>query len=125
MSDIYFKCECGKSLAVNEAGIGRAVSCVDCGKPVVVPEPDLEFDCEDCGAALLAPLSISGDMIKCAACGHRMTAPSVTQAACIHISDRVGSRGLRPVSLPHHRTCGFPHPAVETGGVMSPQSLMA
>ena len=27
--------------------------------------------------------------------------------------DRMGSRGLRPVSLPHHRTCGFPHPAVE------------
>ncbi len=84
MSDIYFKCECGKSLAVDEAGIGRAVSCVDCGKPVVVPEPDLEFDCEGCGAALLAPLSISGDLIKCAVCGHRMTAQSVTQAACIH-----------------------------------------
>ena len=29
--------------------------------------------------------------------------------------DRMGSRGLRPVTLPHHRTCGFPHPAVETG----------
>ena len=27
--------------------------------------------------------------------------------------DRMGPRGLRPVSLPHHRTCGFPHPAVE------------
>ena len=43
----------------------------------------------------------------------------------VGIVDRVGSRGLRPVSLPHHRTCGFPHPAVEIGGVMSPQSLMA
>ena len=27
-------------------------------------------------------------------------------------SDRVESRGFRPVTLPHHRTCGFPHPAV-------------
>jgi len=27
--------------------------------------------------------------------------------------DRVGCRGLRPGTLPHHRTCGFPHPAVE------------
>ncbi len=24
--------------------------------------------------------------------------------------------GLRPSGLPHHRTCGFPHPAVEHGG---------
>jgi hypothetical protein len=29
--------------------------------------------------------------------------------------DRVGSRRLRAVTLPHHRTCGFPHPAVEPG----------
>ena len=32
--------------------------------------------------------------------------------ACL---DRVGSRRLRAVTLPHHRTCGFPHPAVEPG----------
>ena len=33
----------------------------------------------------------------------------------IESDDRMGSRGLRPVTLPHHRTCGFPHLAVETG----------
>ena len=27
--------------------------------------------------------------------------------------DRVGLTGLRPSALPHHRTCGFPHPVVE------------
>ena len=27
--------------------------------------------------------------------------------------NRVEMTGLRPSSLPHHRTCGFPHPAVE------------
>ena len=27
--------------------------------------------------------------------------------------DRVGCRGLRPDTLPHHRACGFPHTAVE------------
>ena len=27
--------------------------------------------------------------------------------------DWMGPRGLRPASLPYHRTCGFPHPAVE------------
>ena len=26
--------------------------------------------------------------------------------------DRVGCRGLRPGTLPHHRTCGFPHTAI-------------
>ncbi|MCU0836466.1 MAG: hypothetical protein MUC77_18845, partial [Chromatiaceae bacterium] len=31
--------------------------------------------------------------------------------------DRVGLTGLRPSALPHHRTCGFPHPAVEPGGL--------
>jgi hypothetical protein len=34
--------------------------------------------------------------------------------------DRVGSRRLRAVTLPHHRTSGFPHPAVEPGSGFSP-----
>jgi hypothetical protein len=35
--------------------------------------------------------------------------------------DRVGRRGLRPGTLPHHRTCGFPHSAVGlSGGLPSP-----
>jgi hypothetical protein len=34
--------------------------------------------------------------------------------------DRVGSRRLRTVTLPHHRTCGFPHPAVEPGSGVNP-----
>jgi len=38
----------------------------------------------------------------------------VTQTALS--ADRVGCRGLRPGTLPHHRTCGFPHPAVERSG---------
>jgi len=33
---------------------------------------------------------------------------------------------LRPGALPHHRTCGFPHPAVERGGLNGwPQDPMA
>jgi hypothetical protein len=31
--------------------------------------------------------------------------------------DRVGVTGLRPSPLPHHRTCGFPHPAVESNNL--------
>ncbi len=89
MSDIYFKCECGKSLAVDDAGIGRTVPCVDCGKLVTVPDPELEFSCEGCRETLLAPSSVTGDLIKCASCGHRMTVPSVVMN-----------------SLMRRRTCG-------------------
>jgi len=46
--------------------------------------------------------------------------PSVTSRTL----DRVECRGLHPGNLPHHRTCGFPHPAVELSGA-SPQGLMA
>ncbi len=82
MPDIYFKCECGKSLAVDEAGIGRTVCCVDCAKRVTIPEPEVEFDCEGCGETLLAPHSVAGDLIKCASCGHRMTVPDADADAC-------------------------------------------
>ncbi len=80
MSDIYFKCLCGKSLAVEEVGIGASVVCVDCGRPVEVPEPEIEFECEECGTELLAPLSIVGERIKCTLCGYRMTAPAGTNS---------------------------------------------
>jgi len=33
-----------------------------------------------------------------------------------------GRTGYRP--LPHHRTCGLPHTAVEYGGFRSPRSLL-
>ena len=36
--------------------------------------------------------------------------------------DRVEVTGLRPPPLPHHRTCGFPHPAIEPGGVYPAKS---
>jgi adenine-specific DNA-methyltransferase len=32
--------------------------------------------------------------------------------------DRVALTGFSPPGLPHHRTCGFPHPAVEQGGCL-------
>src|SRR5260221_2334623 len=37
--------------------------------------------------------------------------------------DRVGCMGLRPATLPHHRTCGFPHPAVEPSRLRVRQDL--
>src|SRR5208283_5239672 len=35
------------------------------------------------------------------------------------VMDRVGSRRLRTVTLPHHRTCRFQHPAVEPRSSLS------
>nr|VFK38333.1 MAG: hypothetical protein BECKTC1821D_GA0114238_100438 [Candidatus Kentron sp. TC] len=39
-------------------------------------------------------------------------------------SDRVETTDYRPPLLPHHRTCGFPHPAVGSGE-LSPRVPMA
>jgi len=33
-----------------------------------------------------------------------------------------GCGELHPAALPHHRTCGFPHPAVEQGGSQFPDA---
>ena len=33
------------------------------------------------------------------------------------LKNRVEWLGLRPATLPHHRTCGFPHPAIERSGL--------
>ena len=37
-------------------------------------------------------------------------------------ADQVGCRGLRPGTLPHHRTCGFPHTAIGSLGILPSQS---
>ena len=39
-------------------------------------------------------------------------------------ADRLGVTGLRPSPLPHHRTCSFPHPAVEPSDFMLSQNRM-
>ena len=42
------------------------------------------------------------------------------------IQDRVEVTGLRPSSLPHHRTCGLPYPACENmriGKILFPGSI--
>ncbi|RKT43858.1 hypothetical protein [Thiocapsa rosea] len=51
----------------------------------------------------------------------RTSAVGTTSALRWTSPDRVGLTGLRPSALPHHRTCGFPHPAVEPSG-LSPQA---
>ena len=39
--------------------------------------------------------------------------------------DRVGDTGLRPCPLPHHRTYGFPYPAVESLTTTATQDISA
>lgn len=77
MTDIYFKCACKKSLAVDEKGVGRTIECPDCHKPVTVPPPAFRAVCPNCGNEILAPAELEGDEIQCANCAHyfRVTRP--------------------------------------------------
>ncbi len=45
---------------------------------------------------------------------HRVLNTFLIKQAHVNI-DRVELTGFRPSALPHHRTCGFPHTAVESG----------
>ena len=41
----------------------------------------------------------------------------LTPEVSVLILNRVEVTGLRPLPLPHHRTCGFPHTAVESNNL--------
>ena len=56
-----------------------------------------------------------------------MTSPKTVEVELDPTGDRVLGRawigsgaGLVTGPLPHHRTCGFPHTAVEPNGITSP-----
>jgi S1-C subfamily serine protease len=65
--DIYFKCLCGKSLAVDAKGTGITISCPECGQELKVPKPDHKLRC-DCGTTMLIPESMVGENIQCLTC---------------------------------------------------------
>lgn len=65
--DIYFKCLCGKSLAVDAKGIGLTISCPECGQELKIPEPARKIRC-DCGTTILAPESMVGENVQCMNC---------------------------------------------------------
>lgn len=119
MADVYFKCVCGKSLSVDENGVGLTVSCVDCGQPVKVPEFDIEFDCEECQATLLAPVTVGGDRVKCVQCGHRMTAPVIDEGWRGVVSD---DRALADDSV--EGTCAVKDPPLEPAAKRCMDTLM-
>lgn len=72
MADVYFNCVCGKSLAIDEKGVGLSIACVDCGRPVRVPDHEMEFICDRCRSRHLAPLTLLGAPVECTRCGHSM-----------------------------------------------------
>lgn len=76
MSNMYFQCSCEKSLAVDEAGVGRTVKCPDCGRPIVIPPADIHWDCKKCNESMAAPKEMSGADVQCVGCGAAQPVPS-------------------------------------------------
>lgn len=75
VGDIYFKCRCGKSLAIDEAGLGRMVDCPECGYQFMIPTPVLKWACPGCGASMLAPEEMRGETVQCLSCQTEVRAP--------------------------------------------------
>ncbi|NLE66157.1 MAG: hypothetical protein GX608_01920 [Lentisphaerae bacterium] len=96
MADVYFNCACGKSLAIDEKGVGLSVACVDCGRPVRVPEREMEFICERCRCMHLAPLALVGSLVECTRCGHRIRVrgPDVDRGAAEYVRSGPARRGV-------------------------------
>src|ERR1035437_3012760 len=84
MANIYFNCSCGKSLSVDEAGVGRTVNCPDCGKPVTIPEPKIEWECS-CGSIMLSPIGAVGQAVQCVDCGANTDLPILEQTVSVPI----------------------------------------
>ena len=75
MATIYFKCACEKALAVDEKGVGRKITCPDCGVPVTVPVPNIHWNCS-CGSIMLAPNSLSEQTVQCYDCKIKSQVPA-------------------------------------------------
>ncbi|MBU4201137.1 MAG: SEL1-like repeat protein [Verrucomicrobia bacterium] len=75
MAYVYFKCRCGKSLAVDENGMGGMVNCPNCGYQFMIPAPVLQWACPNCGASMLAPGEMCGETVQCLTCQSEVQAP--------------------------------------------------
>lgn len=101
MADIYFKCEhCQKSLAVDETGAGKKVKCSDCGKPITIPHPEIECDC-DCGKPMLAPKSMAGEKVQCVECNEYVEIPALP-------SQKLSLKKQEPPESLQCPSCGAP-----------------
>ena len=75
---LYFKCACGKHIAIDEAGFDRTVKCPDCGQPIQVPRPEMEWDCS-CGLPIILPANMAGETIRCVGCKKSYKVPELEQ----------------------------------------------
>lgn len=80
MANIYFKCSCGKVLAVDETAVGRTVQCPDCGQSVVIPSPAIQWNCQTCDHEMAAPGELEGQKVQCAECQDYVTVPVIMSA---------------------------------------------
>ena len=91
MASVYFKCNCAKSLAVDASDAGRQVQCPDCGKPLLVPLPELYWTCA-CGEEMSVPKNLAGVLVRCAACEAEHTVPVRLELSARSRSARGGKR---------------------------------
>jgi len=107
MPDIKFNCpECGKHLVVDERGAGMTLTCTDCGKPIVIPNPNEQDEesgvskyikCINCGETIpdtkgFCPIchrmaksnktSSTSRTINCPSCGKTIPKESVICTNC-------------------------------------------
>ena len=113
-----------------EAGAAEAVPALAGGGGVPVPPPRLASDDGCAGHETLCATAATDDPgATLQQWGAAWRASEARRGEALPGSggggagraDRVGLTGLRPSALPHHRTCGFPHPAVEPSG-LSPRA---
>ncbi len=85
MADVYFKCRCGKKLAVDEQNVGQMALCPDCGSQFIIPRAVLEWHCPQCGIAMLAPSEMRAERVQCMACQADVSVPGRVTAANQHL----------------------------------------
>jgi len=69
---------------------------------------------------LIAPHSVYGWMFFLGLPGRGASPKAIINNNPIKIG--WGCEELHPAALPHHRTCGFPYPAIEQGGSQFPDA---
>ncbi|MBI3987346.1 MAG: hypothetical protein HY343_10515 [Lentisphaerae bacterium] len=104
MATLYFNCECAKSLAIDDAGVGRTFHCPDCGEVVEVPSPEVWWSCGSCGSAMSAPRSMIRQPVICVDCQAEEVVPAAPQPLQTKPRKAVGILLRPPVAPPAPKT---------------------
>lgn len=65
--NIYFKCSCGKHIAVDELGAGRTIGCPACAQPLQIPKAAMKLSCS-CGSPIILSANMAGETVHCLVC---------------------------------------------------------